>query len=98
MQGDRGGLVQRWSNIYVEFAAQTCRLISVSLHCRVVGEALARNGLIGQHHPRDYLNFYCLGSRRDTRGPHGEAAAQPRKCGKSKPRRSFIHVHAKVSR
>lgn len=95
-QGGKLGLVQEWPGSSVAFPAQTCGLILVLPYCRVVGKALSRNGLIGQHHPRDYLNFYCLGNRQDTVGPRGEAASQPRKCGRSKPRRSFIHVHAKV--
>lgn len=63
---------------------------------RVVAEALSRNGLTGKQHPRDYLNFYCLGNRQDTVGPDGGPAEQPTKHGRRKPRRSFIHVHAKV--
>jgi phospholipase D1/2 len=29
----------------------------------VIAAALRDVGLLGKHHPRDYLNFYCLGNR-----------------------------------
>jgi phospholipase D1/2 len=30
---------------------------------KLIAEALRDCGLTGQRHPRDYLNFYCLGNR-----------------------------------
>ena len=65
-----------------------------SVACRVIGEALQRNGKSGAH-PSDYLNFYAIANRQknadsDLKQKHNKGAE---KAG-AKPDKSFIHVHA----
>ncbi|CAM6073816.1 unnamed protein product [Sphagnum tenellum] len=57
------------------FQSQTMKMMY-----KLIAEALRDCGLTGQRHPRDYLNFYCLGNR--------EWHAQ-------KNRRFMIYDHAK---
>ncbi|XP_030950097.1 phospholipase D delta-like [Quercus lobata] len=72
---------------------------TMAMMYKIVAQALEKAGLSDQYHPRDYLNFYCLGKREASSSGsssqrnqetenHALAAAQ--KFG-----RFMIYVHAK---
>lgn len=62
---------------------------------RVIGEALQRKG--SDAHPQDYLNFYALANRHKEAEPDLEYNKKSEKGGAHQSK-SFIHVHAKVSK
>ena len=35
----------------------------MSMLYQIIGQAINKAGLADMHHPKDYLNFYCLGKR-----------------------------------
>jgi phospholipase D1/2 len=43
----------------------------------VIAAALRDVGLLGKSHPRDYLNFYCLGNREPESPTEGEPTNPP---------------------
>jgi phospholipase D1/2 len=67
----------------------------------VIADALKDVGKLGERHPRDYLNFYCLGNRETmTENEKNHPPTNPpdpnSKHGQSlKHRRFMIYVHAK---
>ncbi|XP_024394279.1 phospholipase D delta [Physcomitrium patens] len=79
------------------FQAQTIKMMY-----GVIADALRDVGKLGELHPRDYLNFYCLGNR-ETKSeveakadPPAKAPAPETKHGQAqKHRRFMIYVHAK---
>ncbi len=43
----------------------------------VIAAALSDVGLLGEHHPCDYLNFYCLGNREPESPQEGQPMNSP---------------------
>ncbi|KAG0586511.1 hypothetical protein KC19_2G096500 [Ceratodon purpureus] len=67
----------------------------------VIADALKDVGKLGERHPRDYLNFYCLGNRETVTDyekknpPPNPPAAESKPAAVQKSRRFMIYVHAK---
>jgi len=76
------------------FQSQTMKMMY-----KLIAEALRDCGLTGQRHPRDYLNFYCLGNREVKKSFEPEPLRKPEPNSKhwhaQKNRRFMIYVHAK---
>ncbi|KAM1359554.1 phospholipase D alpha 4-like [Malus sylvestris] len=72
---------------------------TMSMMYRLIGEAIKESGVEG-HHPRDYLNFYCLANREvETQGefvpPHSPHHAT-QYWNAQKHRRFMVYVHSKL--
>ncbi|KAH9542560.1 hypothetical protein CY35_13G014100 [Sphagnum magellanicum] len=64
----------------------------------VIAAALSDVGLLGEHHPCDYLNFYCLGNREPESPQEGQPMNSPENSKHGlvqKNRRFMIYVHSK---
>ncbi|XP_028760535.1 phospholipase D delta-like [Neltuma alba] len=70
---------------------------TMSMMYGIVADALKRKGLSDQYHPRDYLNFYCLGKRepQSTESSISMQTADRALASVYKYRRFMIYVHAK---
>ncbi|XP_024528962.1 phospholipase D delta [Selaginella moellendorffii] len=63
---------------------------------RVVAKALADTGLDKEYHPRDYLNFYCLGNReKRNHEPEKPPPEKSKQHTVQENGRFLIYVHAK---
>ncbi|ONK62965.1 uncharacterized protein A4U43_C07F10000 [Asparagus officinalis] len=72
---------------------------TMSMMYRVIGQALEKAGLSECNHPRDFLNFYCLGRREPELKEASSLANNPTDNSAlrstQKFRRFMIYVHAK---
>ncbi|KAM7255540.1 hypothetical protein ACFE04_008438 [Oxalis oulophora] len=74
---------------------------TMSMMYRLIGSAIEETGGMSSHHPRDYLNFFCLGNReRQTKNEyvpkHSPHAAATQYFNAQKRRRFMVYVHSKV--
>jgi phospholipase D1/2 len=60
----------------------------------VIAAALSDVGLLGEHHPCDYLNFYCLGNREPESPQEGQPMNSPEnsKHVSGSSNLSFLHA------
>ncbi|CAM8997426.1 unnamed protein product [Rhodiola kirilowii] len=72
---------------------------TMSMMYGMVAEALKEAGLSRTHHPRDYLNFYCLGKREqpssDSASEYSQSSDNRGLASAQKHRRFMIYVHSK---
>ncbi|KAM7474594.1 hypothetical protein LguiB_021837 [Lonicera macranthoides] len=69
---------------------------TMSMMYKIIAEALEKAGLSDKYHPRDYLNFYCLGKREAPLTPQDNLPPENRAMGLAqKYGRFMIYVHAK---
>lgn len=72
---------------------------TISMMYRIIGQALEKAGLSECNHPRDFLNFYCLGQREPELKENLSLANNPSENSAlrltQKFRRFMIYVHAK---
>lgn len=76
------------------FQSQTMQMMYT-----LIADALKKTGLENEHHPTDFLNFFCLGNR-EVKGENEPAPAIPPEeksiqAQVHKTRRFMIYVHAK---
>ncbi|KFK38694.1 hypothetical protein AALP_AA3G147900 [Arabis alpina] len=71
---------------------------TMSMMYRIIGEAIRETG--HESHPRDYLNFFCLGNREEKRNGELEPGSSPHPktqyWNAQKNRRFMIYVHSKL--
>lgn len=74
--------------------------LTIDMMYRIIAKAIEDVGLTGKTHPRDYLNFFCLGNREEERPGEYNPPEKPNigtdYYRAQTHRRFLIYVHAKL--